>query len=135
MNMQTRRKPESPQRDRFAEWDQELLRDDWNGLCRDEGHRAAAPKSIAGMQANGAKGAAARRQYSKMMVTLLSNLRYSDVKRAALRIRLGKSCNYNAQLRRAKEMGWITGDPEPDAMIHLTMAGRIALAAMRKEPQ
>jgi hypothetical protein len=131
-----RRKPQSPQRDRFAEWDQDLLRDEWEALCRAEGHKAGMPPDLVKQQ-NAARQGAAKRlpQTSRTMVMLLEKLRHGDIRRDRLLEGLGHTGNSKHHRERAFQMEWIKGGTEPDAMICLTTAGHIALAAMRKEPQ
>ena len=126
-------KVEDEQPDRFAEWEEDFLADEWKDLCRDEGHIAKPPASVA-RQREAAKLGAAKRlpQTSRIMVDLLERLRHGDIRRSKL-FDSNLGGNVAVHRRRAFEMGWIKGGSQPDALISLTAAGYKALAAMRGE--
>ena len=117
----------------FAAWDEAQLAAAMLAQARAEGHMGALPVSTAKQKAGGAKGAGMRRDYSTLMVRLLSHLRYGNVQRGALRIILGGSGNFNTQLRRAFQMGWITGGNGSTDLISITVTGIIALGEMREQ--
>ena len=117
--------------DRFSAWQQSELAERMLATARAEGHRGEIPKSIAAQKESGAKGAATRREYSSLMIRLLSHLQHGDVTRSALRVILGNSGNFNTQRRRAEELGWVKGEDGSNDRMWITSAGLVALAEMK----
>ena len=120
-----------PTDDPFSAWDESELAERMRASAKSEGKWASMPPDLRVHKENGAKSARARREFSSLMIRLLSHLQHGDVTRAALRIILGNSGNFNTQRRRAEELGWVKGGDGPNDRMWITSTGLVALAAMR----
>ena len=120
-----------PTGDPFSAWDESELAERMRASARSEGKRAGMLPELRVLKENGAKRARPRREFSFVMIRLLSHLHHGDVSRAALRIIFGNSGNFSTQRRRAEELGWVKGGDGPNDRMWITSAGLKALAEMR----
>ena len=120
-----------PPKKPFAAWDESDLAERMRASAKSEGQRSGMPPDLRVLKQNGAKRAKPRREFSSVMIRLLSHLHHGDVSRAALRIIFGNSGSFNAQRRRAEELGWVNGGAGPNDRMWITSAGIRALAEMR----
>lgn len=120
-----------PTDDPFSAWDESELAERMRVSAKSEGKWAGMPPDLRVLKENGAKRAKPRREFSSVMIRLLSHLHHGDVSRAALRIIFGNSGSFNAQRRRAEELGWVKGGDGPNDRMWITSAGIRALAEMR----
>lgn len=120
-----------PTDDPFSAWDESELAEKMRASAKAEGQWSRMPSYPRVHKENGAKRAKPRREFSSVMIRLLSHLHHGDVSRAALRIIFGNSGSFNAQRRRAEELGWVNGGAGPNDRMWITSSGIMALAAMR----
>ena len=120
-----------PTDDPFSAWDESELAERMLASTKSEGQRSRMPSDPRVLKENGAKRAKPRREFSSVMIRLLSHLHHGDVSRAALRIIFGNSGSFNAQRRRAEELGWVKGGAGPNDRMWITSSGIRALAEMR----
>lgn len=120
-----------PPKKPFAAWDESELAEKMRASAKAEGQRSRMPSDPRVLKENGAKRAKPRREFSSMMIRLLSHLHHGDKMRAELRSIFGNSGNFNVQRRRAEELGWVNGGAGPNDRMWITSAGIMALAEMR----
>ena len=121
-----------PTDDPFSEWDESELAERMRASAKAEGQWSRMPSDPRVLKENGAKRAKPRREFSSVMIRLLSHLHHGDKTRAELRSIFGNSGSFNAQRRRAEELGWVKGGAGPNDHMWITSSGLVALAEMRQ---